>query len=212
MGSSPVLHRRPTPQTPSDGFFLSSLGSGGFQSSFDPDRLRLIRNPAEFPDDLNIVSSLFRDSLETRPSAACTSCVIFIFSFVLRLGVLSGSLSQRIGAQICGFHAECWQPARLRKPPPKKPAMSSLETTVGYGVNFTLSILRLMPPNASSPPGWWDGRPAAEGAEPGEQQRLIGAYWGFNTTIQIFILLTSLLCKSNINLHRKQQNKKKSFK
>lgn len=120
MGSSPVLHRRPTPQTPSDGFFLSSLGSGGFQSSFDPDRLRLIRNPAEFPDDLNIVSSLFTDSLETQPSAACTSCVIFIFSFVLRLGVLSGSLSQRIGAQICGFHAECWQPARLRKPPPQK--------------------------------------------------------------------------------------------
>lgn len=78
--------------------------------------------------------------------------------------------------------------------------MGSLETTVGYeAVNFTVTNLRLEPLNASSPPTWWDGSPAAEGTEPGEQQRLIGAYRVFNTTIQVFILLSSLLCKSNIN-------------
>lgn len=84
--------------------------------------------------------------------------------------------------------------------------MGSLETTVGYeAVNFSVTNLRLEPLNVSNPPTWWDSSPAAEGAEPGEQQRLIGAYRVFNTTIQVFILLTSLLCKLNINVHRKQQ-------
>lgn len=83
--------------------------------------------------------------------------------------------------------------------------MGSLETSVGYeAVNSSVPNLRLEPLNASSPPTWWDGS-LAEGAEPGEQQRLIGAYRVFNTTIQVFILLTSLLCKSNFNVHRKQQ-------
>lgn len=78
--------------------------------------------------------------------------------------------------------------------------MGSLGTAVGYeAVNFTVTNLRLEPLNASSPPTWWDGSPAAEGAEPGEQQRLIGAYRVFNITIQVFILITSLLCESNIN-------------
>lgn len=84
--------------------------------------------------------------------------------------------------------------------------MGSLEATVGYeAVNFTLTHLRLEALNASSTPTWWDGSPAAEGSEPGEQQRLVGAYRVFDTSIQVFILLTSLLCKSKINQHRKQQ-------
>lgn len=75
--------------------------------------------------------------------------------------------------------------------------MASLETTVGYvAVNFTVAHLRLEPVNASSR---WDGSPAAEGAELEGQQRLMGeqAYRDFCTAIQVFILLTSLLCKSN---------------
>lgn len=74
--------------------------------------------------------------------------------------------------------------------------MASLETTVGYvAVNATAAHLRLEPVNASSR---WDGSPA-EGAELEQQQRMVGeqAYRDFCTTIQVFILLTSLLCKSN---------------
>lgn len=73
--------------------------------------------------------------------------------------------------------------------------MASLEATLGYvAMNVTVTHLRLEPVNASSRR---DGSPAAEGAEgPGE---LTGerAYRDFSTTIQVFILLTSLLCKSN---------------
>lgn len=77
--------------------------------------------------------------------------------------------------------------------------------SLGYeAVNFTVTNLRLEPLNASSPPTWWDGSPA-EGTEPGGQQRLTGAYRVFNTTILVFILLTSLLCKSNIKARRKLQ-------
>lgn len=87
--------------------------------------------------------------------------------------------------------------------------MASLETTVGYvAVNFTVAHLRLEPVNASSR---WDGSPAAEGAELEEQQRLIGeqAYRDFSTTIQVFILLTSLLCKSNT--HQRPQKRADLF-
>lgn len=101
-------------------------------------------------------------------------------------------------------------PAFLEKSQtPKKPIMASLETTVGYvAVNFTVAHLRLEPVNASSR---WDGSPAAEGAELEEQQRLIGeqAYRDFSTTIQVFILLTSLLCKSNT--HQRPQNRADLF-
>lgn len=79
--------------------------------------------------------------------------------------------------------------------------MASLETTVGYvAVNVTVAHLRLEPVNASSR---WDGSPAAEGAELEEQ--LIGeqAYRDFSTTVQVFILLTSLLCKSNTHQHQR---------
>ncbi|TNM94658.1 hypothetical protein fugu_017417 [Takifugu bimaculatus] len=74
--------------------------------------------------------------------------------------------------------------------------MASLDTTAGYVAgNFTVAHLRLEPVNASSR---WDGSPAAEGAELEEQQRLIGeqAYRDFSTTIQVFLLLTSLLCNA----------------
>lgn len=73
--------------------------------------------------------------------------------------------------------------------------MASLEATVSYVAgNFTIAHLRLEPLNASA---GWDGNLAAEGAEL-EQQRLIEeqAYRDFSTTIQVLILLTSLLCKS----------------
>lgn len=73
--------------------------------------------------------------------------------------------------------------------------MASLETTVGYvAVNFTVAHLRLEPVNASSR---WDGSPAAEGAELEEQLLGERAYRDLSTTLQVFILLTSLLCKSN---------------
>lgn len=78
--------------------------------------------------------------------------------------------------------------------------MASLGTTAGYvAVNFTVAHLRLEPVNASSR---WDGSPAAEGAELEAQRRRMGeqAYRDFCTTAQVFILLTSLLCKSNTHL------------
>lgn len=57
-------------------------------------------------------------------------------------------------------------------------------------VNFTAARLRLEPVDASS--RW-------EGAALEQQPRLVGerAYRDFSTTIQVLILLTSLLCKSN---------------
>lgn len=73
--------------------------------------------------------------------------------------------------------------------------MASLETTVGYvAVNLTAAHLRLEPGNTSSR---WD--------ELEEQRRMVGeqAYRDFCTSIQVFILLTSLLCKSNT--HRRPQ-------
>ena len=71
--------------------------------------------------------------------------------------------------------------------------------TVGDGAaNFTAAHLRLELLNASSPPSRWDGSPPAEGTGLDEQQRLIReqAYRDFTTTIQILILISSLLGKS----------------
>lgn len=75
----------------------------------------------------------------------------------------------------------------------------SRAATVGDGAaNFTAAAhLRLELLNASSPPTRWDGSPPAEGSGLEEQQRLVReqAYRDFTTTIQIFILLSSLLGK-----------------
>lgn len=66
--------------------------------------------------------------------------------------------------------------------------------------NFTAAYLRLDLLNASSPPTRWDSSPPAEGAGLDEldQQRLIReqAYRDFTTTIQVLILISSLLGKS----------------
>lgn len=78
-------------------------------------------------------------------------------------------------------------------------ASGSLAATVGdAAVNFTVAHLRMDLLNASSPPTRWDRSPPAEGAGLDEQQRLIReqAYRDFTTTIQVFILISSLLGKS----------------
>lgn len=76
----------------------------------------------------------------------------------------------------------------------------SRAATVGDGAgNFTAARLWLDPLNASSPPPtWWDSSPPHEGTELDEQQRLVReqAYRDFTTTIQVFILIGSLLGKS----------------
>lgn len=75
----------------------------------------------------------------------------------------------------------------------------SLAATVGdVAVNLTVAHLRLDLLNASSPPTRWDSSPPVEGAGLGEQQRLIReqAYRDFTTTIQVFLLLSSLLGES----------------
>ncbi|XP_062415782.1 G-protein coupled receptor 176 [Pungitius pungitius] len=77
----------------------------------------------------------------------------------------------------------------------------SRAATVGDGApNLTAARLWLDPPNASiSPPTWWDSSPPHEGTELDEQQRLVReqAYRDFTTTIQVFILIGSLIGKSN---------------
>ncbi|XP_030260094.1 G-protein coupled receptor 176 [Sparus aurata] len=78
----------------------------------------------------------------------------------------------------------------------------SRAATVGDGAaNFTAAAhLRLELLNASSPPTRWDGSPPAEGSGLEEQQRLVReqAYRDFTTTIQIFILLSSLLGNATV--------------
>ncbi|XP_073349651.1 G-protein coupled receptor 176 [Pagrus major] len=78
----------------------------------------------------------------------------------------------------------------------------SRAATVGDGAaNFTAAAhLRLELLNASSPPTRWDSSPPAEGSGLDEQQRLIReqAYRDFTTTIQIFILLSSLLGNATV--------------
>ncbi|XP_023270759.1 G-protein coupled receptor 176 [Seriola lalandi dorsalis] len=73
--------------------------------------------------------------------------------------------------------------------------------TVGDGAaNFTASHLWLDLLNASSPPTRWDSSPPAEGTGLGEEQRLIReqAYRDFTTTIQVFILIGSLLGNATV--------------
>ncbi|XP_041832552.1 G-protein coupled receptor 176 isoform X1 [Melanotaenia boesemani] len=72
----------------------------------------------------------------------------------------------------------------------------SRTATVGDGaVNFTAAHLLLDLLNASSPSTRWDSSPPAEGSRPDEQQRLSReqAYRDFTTTVQVFILIGSLL-------------------
>ncbi|KAE8286707.1 putative G-protein coupled receptor 176 [Larimichthys crocea] len=68
--------------------------------------------------------------------------------------------------------------------------------------NFTAAYLRLDLLNASSPPTRWDSSPPAEGAGLDEldQQRLIReqAYRDFTTTIQVLILISSLLGNATV--------------
>ncbi|XP_022621735.1 G-protein coupled receptor 176 [Seriola dumerili] len=73
--------------------------------------------------------------------------------------------------------------------------------TFGDGAaNFTASHLWLDLLNASSPPTRWDSSPPAEGTGLGEEQRLIReqAYRDFTTTIQVFILIGSLLGNATV--------------
>ncbi|XP_031717547.1 G-protein coupled receptor 176 [Anarrhichthys ocellatus] len=73
--------------------------------------------------------------------------------------------------------------------------------TVGDGAaNFTAARLWLDLLNASSPPTWWDSSPPREGTGLGEQQRLVReqAYRDFTTTIQVFILIGSLLGNASV--------------
>lgn len=70
---------------------------------------------------------------------------------------------------------------------------------VGDGaVNFTAAHLWLDLLNASSPSTRWDSSPPAEGTGLDERQRLVReqAYRDFTTTVQVFILLGSLIGKS----------------
>ncbi|XP_075939636.1 G-protein coupled receptor 176 [Anarhichas minor] len=77
----------------------------------------------------------------------------------------------------------------------------SRAATVGDGAaNFTAARLWLDLLNASSPPTWWDSSPPREGTGLGEQQRLVReqAYRDFTTTIQVFILIGSLLGNASV--------------
>ncbi|XP_071376022.1 G-protein coupled receptor 176 [Centroberyx affinis] len=74
--------------------------------------------------------------------------------------------------------------------------IGSWAPTVGDGAaNFTAANLWLDFLNASSPPTRWDGSPHADGSAPDDQRRLIReqAYRDFTTTIQVFILIGSLV-------------------
>lgn len=75
---------------------------------------------------------------------------------------------------------------------------SVVATIVDAAVNFTVAHLRLDHLNASSPPTWWDSRTPAGGSGLGERQRLIRdqAYRDFTTTVQVFILISSLIGKT----------------
>lgn len=66
------------------------------------------------------------------------------------------------------------------------------------GANFTAAQLWLDLLNSSSPPTRWDRIPPAEGTGLDGQQRLVGerAYRDFSTTVQILILMGSLLGES----------------
>ncbi|XP_051265678.1 G-protein coupled receptor 176 [Dicentrarchus labrax] len=73
--------------------------------------------------------------------------------------------------------------------------------TVGDGAaNFTAAHLRLDLLNASSPPTRWGSGSPAEGTGLEEQQRLLReqAYRDFTTTIQVFILISSLLGNATV--------------
>ncbi|XP_035534932.1 G-protein coupled receptor 176 [Morone saxatilis] len=73
--------------------------------------------------------------------------------------------------------------------------------TVGDGAaNFTAAHLRLDLLNASSPPTRWDSGSPAEETGLEEQQRLLReqAYRDFTTTIQVFILISSLLGNATV--------------
>ncbi|XP_041832553.1 G-protein coupled receptor 176 isoform X2 [Melanotaenia boesemani] len=77
----------------------------------------------------------------------------------------------------------------------------SRTATVGDGaVNFTAAHLLLDLLNASSPSTRWDSSPPAEGSRPDEQQRLSReqAYRDFTTTVQVFILIGSLLGNATV--------------
>lgn len=71
-------------------------------------------------------------------------------------------------------------------------------TAVDAPVNFTLAHLRLDLLNASSPPTRWDSSLPGDGVGVDEPQRLIReqAYRDFTTTVQVFILICSLLGES----------------
>lgn len=75
----------------------------------------------------------------------------------------------------------------------------SRAATVGDGAaNISAAHLWLDLVNASSPPTRWDSSPPAEGTGLEDQQWLFReqAYRDFTTTIQVFILIGSLLGKS----------------
>ncbi|XP_069564712.1 G-protein coupled receptor 176 [Brachyistius frenatus] len=77
----------------------------------------------------------------------------------------------------------------------------SRAATVGDGaVNFTAAHLWLDLLNASSSSTRWDSSPAAGGTGPDEHQRLVReqAYRDFTTTIQVFILIGSLLGNATV--------------
>ncbi|KAF7230931.1 G-protein coupled receptor 176 [Nothobranchius furzeri] len=67
-------------------------------------------------------------------------------------------------------------------------------------VNFTAAHLWLDIQNASSPETRWDSSPPAEGTGLDEQQRLVReqAYRDFTTTVQVFILIGSLLGNATV--------------
>ncbi|KAM3603320.1 uncharacterized protein V6R79_020310 [Siganus canaliculatus] len=77
----------------------------------------------------------------------------------------------------------------------------SRAATVGDGAaNFTVAHLRLDLLNASNPPNRWDSSPSSEGTGLDQQQRLIQeqAYRDFTTTVQVFILISSLLGNATV--------------
>ncbi|XP_070705892.1 G-protein coupled receptor 176 [Pempheris klunzingeri] len=78
----------------------------------------------------------------------------------------------------------------------------SRAATVGDGAaNFTAAhLLRLELLNASSPPTRWDSSPPVEGTGLDEQERFIReqAYRDFTTTIQVLILISSLLGNATV--------------
>lgn len=82
---------------------------------------------------------------------------------------------------------------------------ASLAATVGDGAaNLTAALHRLDLLNASSSPTRWDSSPPAGGIGLDEQPRFIQeqAYRDFTTTIQVLILISSLLGESpHVNKH-----------